>query len=164
MVESFFNMLFGCPRANLDHYWGDSLPHPMLFSVYWHFLNQRSPGAFWVITSQQGLFQTPDLLLASKNYSNSYFQQFLGQSNEKKNRNFKSTILGHFLPKYMQKQIFQNYWAVIEKKITNRLPKKMDKLIYGTGQKQLNDLVHGKSWFEECLKDLLLLVLVLIFI
>ena len=27
-----------------------------------------------------------------------------------------------------------------------------------------NDLVHGKSWFEECLKDLRLLVLVLIFI
>ena len=82
---------------------------------------------------------------------------------KKINGNFKSTILGHFLPKYMQKQIFQNYWAVIEKKISNRLPKKMDKLIYGTGQKQLNDLVHGKSWFEECLKDLLLLVLVLIF-
>ena len=69
-----------------------------LFGSKMHFLNQRSPGAFWVITSQQGLFQTPDLLLASKKYSNSYFQQFLGQSNKKKIEILKVLFWDTFCP------------------------------------------------------------------
>ena len=111
-------------RANLGQYWGDSLPHPMLFSVYWHFFNQRSPGAFWVITSQQGLFQTPDLLLASKNYSNSYFQQFLRQSNKKKLEILKVLFWDTFCPNICKSKFPKTIERLLKKKFRTDFQKR----------------------------------------
>ena len=43
---TFFQLLFGCPTANLlRHYWGDSLTHPTLTIAFYS--NRRSPGTSW---------------------------------------------------------------------------------------------------------------------